>query len=127
MECLNTKYSIHPSQNLIKKEEYEFVKKTWLGKGWSTLKDMLIYYNLLDYAPFVTAVGNLLVSYKQQNLDIFKRAFSVSGVTKLQMMQRFEKDAFFVCIKTPQRFIENYAFTVDRWFECNFHTFGYCW
>ena len=43
----------------------------------------------------MTAVGNLLVPYKQQNLDIFKRAFAVSGVAKLQMMKRIKKDAFF--------------------------------
>ena len=66
----------------ISKEEYEFVKKTWIEKGWSTLKDMLIYYNLLDCVPFVTAVGNLLVPYRQRNLDIFKTAFSISGVAK---------------------------------------------
>ena len=88
-------YSILTKSN-ITKEEYEFVEKTWIEKDWSTLKDMLIYYNLLDCAPFVTAVGNLLVPYKQQNLDIFKRAFSVGEVAKLQMMQQFKKDAFFV-------------------------------
>ena len=32
----------------IPKEEYEFVKKTLTEKNWSTLKDMLIYHNLLD-------------------------------------------------------------------------------
>ena len=80
----------------ITKEKCAFVKNTWIEKGWSILKHMLIYYNLFDCVPFVTAVGNLLVPYKQQNLDIFKRAFPVSEVAKLQMMQRIEKNAFFV-------------------------------
>ena len=55
---------------------------------------MLIYYNMLDYVPFFTAVENLLLPYKQQELDIFKRAFSVSGEAKLQMMKRIEKETF---------------------------------
>ena len=89
---------------------------------------MLVYYNLLDCVLFVTAVGNLFVAYKQQNLNIFKRAFTVSGVAKLQMMQQIEKNAPFLSIpKTSLRFIQNYAFAVDRRFECNFHAFGYCW
>ena len=36
-------YSLLSKSN-ITKEEYEFVKKTWIEKGWNTLKDMLIYY-----------------------------------------------------------------------------------
>ena len=57
---------------------------------------MLVYYNLLDCVPFIQAVKNLLFPYKQQNLDIFKISFSVSGVAKLRMMQKIEKDSFFV-------------------------------
>ena len=64
----------------IAKEEYELLKKTWIEKRWNTLKDMLIYCNMLDCVPFVTSVENLLLPYKQQELNIFKRAFSVSGV-----------------------------------------------
>ena len=66
-----------------------------MEKGWTNLKVVLIYYNMLDCLPFVNAVENLLVPYKQQGLNIFKRAFSVSEVDKLQMMKRIEKNAFF--------------------------------
>ena len=57
---------------------------------------MLIYYNLLDCIPFVQAVGKLLIPYKHQNLDIFKRLFSVSRVAKSRIMQKIEKNSFFV-------------------------------
>ena len=62
----------------ITTEEYALVQKTWSEKGWKSLREMLVYYNLLDCVPFVQAVGNLLIPYKQQNLDIFKRSFSVN-------------------------------------------------
>ena len=55
---------------------------------------MLLYYNLLDCIPFVQAVDNLLIPYKHQNLDIFKRSFCVSGVAKLRMMQKIVKNSF---------------------------------
>ena len=77
-------------------EEYALVQKTWSEKGWKILREMLVYYNLLDCAPFIQAVGNLLIPYKQQNLDIFKRSFLVRGIAKLRMMQKIEKNIFFV-------------------------------
>ena len=45
--------------------------------------------------PFIQAVENLLILYKQQNLDIFKRSFSVSGIAKLRMMRKLKKIVFF--------------------------------
>ena len=79
----------------ITQEEYDLVVKTWMEKGWSSLREMLIYYNLLDCVPFVQAVENLLQPYLEQGLDIFKTSFSVSGVAKLQMMKKIQKNAFF--------------------------------
>ena len=70
------------------------MKKTWFEKGWNTLKDMLIYYNMLDCVPFINAVENLLLSYKQQ------------GVAKLQMMKRIDKEAFFCLF--PKRHADLY-------------------
>ena len=79
----------------ITQEEYNLVVKTWTEKGWSSLREMLIYYNILDCVPFVQAVQNLLRPYLEQGLDIFKTSFSVSGVAKLQMMKKIEKNTFF--------------------------------
>ena len=67
---------------------------------------MLVYYNLLECVPFIQAVGNLLIRYKQQNLDIFKRSFSVSGIAKLTMMQKIETNSFFCLF--PKRHADLY-------------------
>ena len=83
------------SKSNITQEEYDLVVKTWMEKGWSSLREMLIYYNLLDCVPFVQAVENLLQPYLEQGLDIFKTSFSVSGVAKLQMIKKIQKNAFF--------------------------------
>ena len=83
------------SKSNITQEEYNLVVKTWTEKGWSSLREMLIYYNVLDCVPFVQAVQNLLRPYLEQGLDIFKTSFSVSGVAKLQMMKKIEKNTFF--------------------------------
>ena len=83
------------SKSNITQEEYDLVVKTWMEKGWSSLREMLIYYNLFDCVPFVQAVENLLQPYLEQGLDIFKTSFSVSGVAKLQMMKKIQKNAFF--------------------------------
>ena len=90
----------------ISTEEYALVQKTWSEKVWKSLREMLVYYNLLDCVPFIQAVGNLLIPYKQQNLDIFKRSFSVSGIAKLRMMQKIEKNSFFCLF--PKRHADLY-------------------
>ena len=89
----------------ISTEEYALVQKTWSEKGWKSLREMLVYYNLLDCVPFIQAVGNLLIPYKQQNLDIFKRSFSVSGIAKLRMMQKIEKNSFLFVPKKTRGFV----------------------
>ena len=65
----------------------------WKQKNWSTVRDLLIYYNNLDVVPFVQAVENLLKKYKSQNLDLFKQAFSVSGIAKIIMFKEVDSDA----------------------------------
>ena len=51
------------SKSNITQEEYDLVIKTWVEKGWSSLLEMHIYYNLLDFVPFVQSVQNLLQPY----------------------------------------------------------------
>ena len=83
------------SKSNITQEEYNLVVKTWMEKDWSSLHEMLIYYNVLDCVPFVQAVQNLLRPYLQQGLDIFKTSLTVSGVAKLQMMKKIQTNGFF--------------------------------
>ena len=85
--------SLHQSN--ISNEEYALVVETWRKEGWSTLKDLLIYYNLLDVAPFVQAISNLLQPYFQDGIDLFKDSFSVSGAAKLKMQREINNGTFF--------------------------------
>ena len=88
---------------------------TWVEKGWSSLCKILIYYNLLDCAPFVQAVENLLQPYLEQGLEILKTSFSVSGVAKLQMMKKIQRHAFFCLF--PKRH-ENLYKSLRSQFTC---------
>ena len=71
----------------ITEAQYTLVVQTWKEKNWNCLRDLLIYYNLLDVNPFVEAVKKLLQPYIKEGFDIFKTSFSVSGVAKLKMLK----------------------------------------
>ena len=44
------------TQSNITQANYELVEKTWVTKNWTFLRDLLVYYNLLDVNSFVEAV-----------------------------------------------------------------------
>ena len=88
----------HLTQSNISLDEYNLVRDTWKQKNWSTVRDLLIYYNNLDVSPFVQAVENFVKNYKSQNLDLFKQAFSVSGIAEIIMFQEIDSDVFFPLI-----------------------------
>ena len=71
----------------ITEAQYTLVVQTWKEKNWNCLRDLLIYYNLLDVNPFVEAVKKLLEPHIKEGFDIFKTSFSVSGVAKLKMLK----------------------------------------
>ena len=57
---------------------------------------MLVYYNNLDCAPFVEAVGNMLKPFIEDGYDILKTSYSISGVAKIKMFR--DCGAFFCLI-----------------------------
>ena len=85
----------------ISEEKYEFVKTVWMEKNWKSIRDMLLYYNICDYQPFIEAVSKLLVPYLEEGLDIFKTSYSVSGVAKILIMKKNSKDPFFCLYPKP--------------------------
>ena len=85
--------SLHQSN--ISDEEYALIVETWQKEGWTSLKDLLIFYNLHDVAPFIQAISNLLQPYFQDGIDLFKDSFSVSGAAKLKMQQEINNGYFF--------------------------------
>ena len=90
----------------ISDSDYELVKNTWQEKGWTCLKELLVYYNLLDVKPFCKAIENFLEPYYSKHIDVFKRAFSVSGIAKIEM-QRRSTDGKFFCL-FPKRHADLY-------------------
>ena len=83
------------TQSNITQANYELVEKTWVTKKWTFLRDLLVYYNLLDVNSFVEAVQKLLDPYIKDGFDIFKTSFSVSGVVKLKMLKEMTQHTFF--------------------------------
>lgn len=54
---------------------YYAIKTQFEESSW-TMKHYLIYYNNLDTAPFIQALGNLVEYYATRGLDIFKESLS---------------------------------------------------
>ena len=63
-------------------ENYSDLKKLWHDSGFTSLKDLLEYYNNRDVGPFVEAVGKLVRIYKHKNIDLFKGFISAPGVAR---------------------------------------------
>ena len=72
-------------------EKYEMIKQQWRDNGWTTMRDLLIYYNNADVFPFVQALNIMMGEYFRQGLDIFKIAVSIPGVSRYKMMQYASK------------------------------------
>ena len=53
------------SKSKITEGECALVKEIWGEKGLQSLEEMLVYYNLLDVNPFVSAISNLLKPFQE--------------------------------------------------------------
>ena len=90
----------------ISENEYNLIKQTWQENNWQTLRDLLIFYNMIDVGPFVEAITKMRAPYLEKGLDIFKTTFSISGVARLLMMKKISKNTFF-CLY-PKRHADLY-------------------
>ena len=78
--------------------EYQAVVRKWREENWTSLRELLIYYNNLDVGPFVEAVEKCVIFYQSKGLDLFKQSFSVSGITKRYLFSQTPSDCFFSLI-----------------------------
>ena len=69
-------------------EDYETVVKTWNDRGMKSVRDLLVWYNNLDVAPFVEAVEKQILVYREKNIDMLKEAVSVPGVAVLWLFSQ---------------------------------------
>ena len=57
----------------------------------TTFQDFLVWYNNLDVAPFVQAVGKFQQFYFQKGIDVFKSAISVPGIARQLLFKTAKK------------------------------------
>ena len=73
-------------------EKYEELLALWKNEGMKTFKDFLICYNNQDVGPFVKAIENMLEFYKEKELDIFKIAVSLPGISRRMLFDAAKKE-----------------------------------
>ena len=74
----------------ISAEDYEYCMRVWEGEGITSFKDFLIWYNNLDVAPFIEALGKQSAIYKQKGIDMLKSAISLPGLAIRWMFKEVE-------------------------------------
>ena len=76
----------------ISEEEYQYCQHIWQDHRMTTFRDFLVWYNNLDVAPFVAAVGNFQKFYFQKGVDVFKTAISVPGIARQLLFKTARKE-----------------------------------
>ena len=109
----------------ISEDEYNLVKQTGQENNWQTLRDLLIFYNMIDVGPFVEAIAKIRAPYLEKGLDIFKTTFFISGVARLLMMKKISKNTFF-CLY-PKRHADLYQRIAHLRSFHRFHKNGCFW
>lgn len=72
-------------------ENYKFLESIWKYHDMKTFRDFLQWYNNLDVKPFVKGVLNYCKMYWEKNIDVFKVAFSIPGLARLNLFNASEK------------------------------------
>ena len=66
----------------ISEEDYRYVEKKWRKNKMRNIRDLLIWYNNRDTGPMVEGILKMLEFYSSRNIDLFKIAISVPGVSR---------------------------------------------
>ena len=114
-------------QSNISNKEYALNVETWQKEGWTSLKNLLIHYNLLDVFPLIQAISNLLQPYFQFVIGLFKDSFSVSGAAKLKMQKEINNGTFFCLFPKRHNDLYQVKVSVDRWAERGLLPPRSCW
>ena len=91
------------TNSIVSEEEYQDAIDTWCLHGWESFKQYVKFYNDLDVTGMTEAVGKMHVVYKEKNLDIFKDAVSLAGITQKYVFKNLPQDVYF------SNFSENHA------------------
>ena len=82
----------------IAETEYQAVVRKWREENWTSLHNLLVYYNNLDVEPFVEAIEKCVQFYQSKGMDLFKQAFSISGITRRYLFKQIPCGCFFLLI-----------------------------
>ena len=69
------------------RKNHAMLKQLWASQGWTSLRQLLIWYNNLDVGPFIEAVAKQFEFYKSLGLDMFKQAQSLPGLALKYAME----------------------------------------
>ncbi len=83
----------------ITDEEYQYCQQVWTEQGMTSMRDFLCWYNELDVLPFLKAVENMFNFYQNLDVDMFKDAISVPGLTLRYLFKSLDSDVAFSLFK----------------------------
>ena len=71
----------------LSEEAYRASQRIWQEKGMQTFKDLLPFYNNLDFEPFLEALESIRHSYTGLRIDILKDAVPLPGVSMKYLLR----------------------------------------
>ena len=74
----------------------------WEGFNMSSLKDILVWYNLKDVVPFSEALQNQIDMYKELGVDLLKDGVFVPGITLKYLFKNLPSNVYFSLLNDIQ-------------------------
>ena len=94
----------------ITEEEYHHCQAVWEKEGMRTMRDFLIYYQMMDVLPFVQGIEKMKVFWKERDIDM-TQCISLPGLAfKFEMSFLEEKNlhlSIFDCSLLYDLFLNN--------------------
>ncbi len=72
-------------------KNFNIVQDCWNKNKMTSLRDLLHLYQILDVKPMVVGIENMLIHFRNQQVDIFKECVSLPSVSKLLMYRSAEQ------------------------------------
>ena len=84
-------------------EHYAELQEIWLANDWTSVRDLLIYYNNCDVSPFVEALLNMLSIYQDKQIDLFKNCVTVPSAARHLIFNSVDDDVKFALCDESQK------------------------
>ena len=81
------RFSDLKNEMTLSEEAYRASQRIWQEKGTRTFKDLLRFYNNLDFEPFLEALDSIRHSYMGLGIDILKDAVPLPGVSMKYLLR----------------------------------------